>query len=275
MFSTIKRTFIKTCPRFLLNATVVLVNKSRMLRSKARMILDPKKAVWFCPCCGYRFQAFVVGAYSEYPERFNAERYEHNKQDVLCPVCKALPRHRILASWIEKHKKRFKKAIILYFAPEYSMTLWMKRNGISCTTANLYGKADLTIDIQTTRLPDASYDVIVANHVLEHVDDFRKALKEMYRILSPGGCFICSFPMDSKIELLDEEEEPLSPEERLRRFGQDDHKRVFGMKADQFLTEAGFDVEKIKGQDFPDEILPIVGPADYDINLLFCCWKHV
>ena len=79
--------------------------------------------------------------------------------------------------------------------------------------------------------------------------------------------------MDPKIELLDEEETPLTPEEHMKRFGQNDHKRVFGMKADQFLTKAGFTVERIDGKDYPDEILPIVGPADYDMNVLFRCIK--
>lgn len=122
-------------------------------------------------------------------------------------------------------------------------------------------------------MPDESYDLIVCNHVLEHVDDFRKALKEMYRILRPGGSFVCSFPMDPTIELLDEDSSVQTEEERVKRFGQNDHLRVFGMKADRFLEEAGFTVEKIDGRDYPDEILPVVGPADYDINLLFRCIK--
>ena len=273
MFSKIKKLFIKTCPKSLLNTAVILVHKGRMIRSKATMILCPKKAVWICPCCGYKFQTFIAGDYSERQARFNASRYEHTRQDVLCPVCKALPRHRILASWSDKHKELFKKAGILYFAPEYSMTLWMNRNEITYTTADLYDKADLKLDIQDTGLPDASYEIVIANHVLEHVDDFRKALREMKRILKPGGSFICSFPMDPKVELLDEEEEPLPSEERIKRFGQNDHKRVFGMKADQFLTEVGFEVELIRGEDYPDEILPVVGPADYDMNILFCCRK--
>ena len=69
--------------------------------------------------------------------------------------------------------------------------------------------------------------------------------------------------MDPKVEMLDEDPSITTPEERMRRFGQNDHKRVFGMKADQFLTEAGFMVEKIDGKDYPEEILPLVGPADY------------
>ena len=153
------------------------------------------------------------------------------------------------------------------------MMLWIKRKGITCKTADLYNKAYLKLDIQSTGLSDESYDVIVCNHVLEHVDDYRIALKEVFRILRGGGIFICSFPMDKNIELIDEEQEPLSDEERILRFGQNDHKRVFGMKADQFLTEAGFIVETIKGEDFPEEILPVVGPADYDMNILFCCRK--
>lgn len=100
-----------------------------------------------------------------------------------------------------------------------------------------------------------------------------KALQEVHRILRPNGFFICSFPMDPKVDLIDEETEPLSEAERIHRFGQNDHKRVFGMEADKFLTEAGYEVEVIDGSNYPKEILPIVGPADYDMNRLFCCRK--
>ena len=133
----------------------------------------------------------------------------------------------------------------------------------------MFAEADLKLDIQDTKLPDESYDVVVCNHVLEHVDDFRKALKEMYRILRPGGTFICSFPMEPEIEFVDEDLSVQPEEECLARFGQNDQKRVFGMKADQFIAEAGFKVERIDGKDYPDEILSVVGPADYDMNVLF------
>ena len=95
----------------------------------------------------------------------------------------------------------------------------------------------------------------------------------MYRILRSGGSFICSFPMDPKIELLDEDPTVSADEERFQRYGQNDHKRVFGMKSDQFLIEAGFTVTKIDGKYYPEEILPVIGPADYDMNILFHCTK--
>jgi len=79
--------------------------------------------------------------------------------------------------------------------------------------------------------------------------------------------------MDSQVDLVDEDVAVQTNEERIERFGQFDHKRVFGMQADQFLTEAGFKVEKILGDSYPDEILPVVGPADYDMNILFRCVK--
>ena len=74
--------------------------------------------------------------------------------------------------------------------------------------------------------------------------------------------------------MLDEEEKPLHAEEWLQRFALNDHKRVFGMKAAIFLKEAGFDVVDIDGEDYPDDIVPVIGPADYDMNRLFRCEKN-
>ena len=268
-----KKLFFKICPKPLMRTAVLTVNRIRSIRGKIGMKLHPHKAKVYCPCCETKSMAFVAGSYADYPERFNQTRYEDTKQEVLCPVCRALPRHRILASWCEKYQELLKTAKVLYFAPEYSMTLWMKRHAISYTTADLYKEADLKLDIQETGLPDEVYDVIIANHVLEHVDDFRAALKEMKRILRSGGSFICSFPMDPKVELLDEDPGVHTDSERFLRYGQNDHKRVFGMEADKFLTEAGFIVERIDGNDYPTDILPVIGPADYDINVLFRCIK--
>ena len=274
MYSPLKKKLIKACPRILIKPVVNVVREGRRIRYWTSMVLNPDKMRLLCPCCGLKFQFFVAGNYLKRPEKFNPARYEQTRQDVLCPFCRALPRHRILALWCERHKTSLQSSNILYFAPEISMILWMKRNRVKCTTADLYKDyTDMKLDIQSTGLPDGSYNVIICNHVLEHVDDFKIALKEVYRILRPGGLFICSFPMDPTLELVDEDYTVRTVEGRIKRFGQDDHKRVFGMKADRFLEEVGFSVETICGEDYPDEILPVIGPADYDINRLFCCRK--
>lgn len=274
MFKKITKTVTKMCPSFLKRFVRETASAVKRWRYKAFAIVCPKAVRVFCPCCGLRFKSFVAGPFIKRRDLFNTARYLNITQEVLCPYCDALPRHRILALWCEKHISQLRSSKILYFASEYGMKLWMERNGIRCTTADLTKKdADLNIDIQNTGLPDESYDVIFANHVLEHVDDFRAGLREVRRIMKKDGFFICSFPMDPKVELLDEDPSVKTKEDRYQHYGQKDHKRVFGMNADRLLTEAGFMVERIDGKDYPDEIEPIVGPGDYDINLLFCCRK--
>ena len=274
MITFLKKVFLIVCPSPLIKPAVAVLFWTRYCHYRIEELLLPNRMKGFCPCCGRKFQSFVPGPFRNNSQRFNSPRYENTKQEVLCPICRSFPRHRILALWGKKHEALFRKADILFFAPVRSERMWMKRNHIPCVTADLYSHdVDLKIDIQNTGLPAESSDIVICNHVLEHVDDFRKALKEMYRILRPGGSFISSFPMDPNVELLDEDPSVQTEEERVRRFGQNDHLRVFGMKADRFLTEAGFEVERIEGKDYPEEILPVVGPADYDINLLFRCVK--
>ena len=275
MFLTAKKWYRRIVPECVRLPLGKVIRRIRSLFYRSEAALFSRQATLWCPCCGVRPRSFAAGNYQEHPEIYNKSRYEGIRQDIICPVCGALPRHRILAAWCDVHREELQAARILYFAPEYSMMCWMKRNKISCTTADLYAKADLKLDIQATGLPDSAYDIVFCNHVLEHVADFRAALKELYRILRPGGRLVCSFPMDPKVLLLDEEKEELSPEERIQRFGQYDHRRVFGMQAERFLADAGFAVNVISGESCPDGILPVIGPGDYDINRLFDCRKEL
>ena len=265
-----KTTLKGLCPRRFQRMATSLFRKTRVLKHRVDESLHSQEMKYRCPCCGLKIRGFVKADYLD-AEHYNPERYKHTRQDVLCPSCMSLPRHRILASWFEKHKVLLRNKKILYFAPEYSMLLWMKRNGINVATADLFNEADLKIDIQDTGLKSESYDVVICNHVLEHVDDFRIALSEVRRVLRSGGFFICSFPMDPHIDLVEEDPGVRTDRERFERFGQFDHKRIFGMNVGQLLENSGFNVEIISGHDYPDEILPVVGPADYDMNILFCC----
>ena len=267
-----KTTIKHICPRFLQKAATSLYRQRRLSKYRKDEIKNPEVMKYYCPCCGIKIRGFVKADYLDVGH-FNPDRYKNTRQDVLCPACMSLPRHRILAAWLNEHREIMQGKRVLYFAPEYSMMLWMNRNGVSYTTADLYNTADLRLDIQATGLSAASYDIIICNHVLEHVDDFRVALNEMYRILKLGGSFICSFPMDTKVDVVDEDSVIRTAEERYKRFGQSDHKRVFGVNSDSILKAAGFTVEEISGDAYPKEILPVIGPADYDINRLFHCLR--
>lgn len=244
-----------------------------VFRVKAQDQLFGERLPYDCPCCDTHLRRFIQGSYDKKMAVYNPDRYKSIDQNVICPICKSLPRHRILVFWMKKNKEILLGRDILHFAQEKSVRLWMDRNGMKAVTADLYHDADLHIDIQNTGLDAECYDIVICNHVLEHVDDFRQALKEVYRILRPGGSFICSFPMDPTVDLLYENALVKTQEDRRHFYGQIDHKRVFGMHADRLLAEAGFSVEMINGKDCPQEILPVVGPADYDMNMLFRCVK--
>ncbi|SEQ18657.1 Methyltransferase domain-containing protein [Lachnospiraceae bacterium NE2001] len=182
---------------------------------------------------------------------------------------------------------------ILHFAQERSVRIWMDRHDVRAVTADLFNPADLKIDIEDTGLEDDSYDVIICNHVLEHVSDYRKALGELRRIVRPDGVIIISFPVDTKFETVYEDggeskaagDEPkaggdeskvagdLLKADRIRRFGQHDHLRVFGRDSKELLERAGLIVTEIRGENYDDKIKPVVGPADYDYNVLWVCRK--
>ena len=228
-----------------------------------------EKLPLYCPCCDTHLRSFINGGFDKHPEYYNHKRYLAYDQKVICPVCGSLPRHRILVSWFEKNMDCLRDKRILHFAQERSVRMWMDRNGIKTTTADLYNAADLKINIEETGLPEGAYDLIICNHVLEHVSDYKKALKEMHRILSVGGKAILSFPVDMSLETVYEDDSIKTSKERLEHFGQADHLRIFGKDSPVMLEKAGFSVSEIRGQDCSDDILPVIGPADYDYDVLW------
>ena len=227
----------------------------------------------YCPCCGKHFDQFKDERFYSDTARFNPDMFARSRQDVICDFCRSAPRHRIIAEWAEQNRDMLKDARILYFAPELSMMLWFRRNGIRVRTADLYDKrADLKLDLTALDLPDESEDIVFCNHVLEHVADYSSALSELHRIIRIGGTLIISFPIDKASDHV-REEETSSDEERIRLYGQSDHLRVFGKDSRQMLEEAGFNVSLIDIGNLPETIVPVEGPADYDSNMVFVCVK--
>ena len=103
------------------------------------------------------------------------------------------------------------------------------------------------MDIANINYPDKSFDVIICNHVLEHIVDDKKAMHELYRVLKPGGWGTINVPMSGDKTL----EDPTikDPKDRLRIFGQEDHVRFYGEDFIDRLKEAGFLVTVIKKED--------------------------
>jgi SAM-dependent methyltransferase len=188
-----------------------------------------------CPACGYYggFKAFG------HPPRYNAE----------CPNCGSLERHRLLCLAFERlgllSEGKDKK--LLHFAPEAIVGKMVSKYGVVYLTADLRpGFATLTLNMEKIDLPDSSIDVVMANHVLEHVDD-RAALAEIHRILTPGGRLIATVPLIEGWMHTYENPEITSDADRDVHFGQFDHVRYYGRDFRDRVLAAGFTLDEYVG----------------------------
>ena len=95
-----------------------------------------------------------------------------------------------------------------------------------------------------TALPyaDARFDLVIANHVLEHIEDDWAALAEIRRVLRPGGSAILQVPVAQRLAVTREDPSIRDEEEREDAFGQWDHVRLYGLDYPQRLEKAGFEV---------------------------------
>lgn len=189
-----------------------------------------------CPICGTRRRKFMPYGYVK------------SRKDALCPGCLSLERHRTLWLYLQRETKLLEEQpVLLHIAPEVCLKHRFERAYGEGGHADRYITADLEsplakmhFDVQEIPLPDQSVDVIICNHLLEHVDDDRRALKELYRIMRHGGWGIVLSPVDEGREHTFEDASVTSPQERTRLFGQYDHRRVYGRDYAQRLAEAGF-----------------------------------
>jgi SAM-dependent methyltransferase len=163
--------------------------------------------------------------------------------DARCPQCGSLERHRHQALWIRANEDKLKGKRILHFAPETCLRPLYRDLAQRYLSADMRPwNSHIQLDIENIEEPDGAWDVVVANHVLEHVDD-AKALAEIHRILAPGGFAILSFPIALAFAKTYENPAITDPRQRSLHFGQHDHLRYYGADAAQRIAAAGFEVE--------------------------------
>ncbi len=199
-----------------------------------------------CPMCGAKRRKFLPYGYVT------------SREDALCPSCLSLERHRLIWLWLERHSSLFDShPTLLHIAPEVSLMRHFKRHYKGHTgyiTADLESPlADMHFDVQHIPMEDRSVDVVICNHLLEHVEDDAMALNELYRIMRPGGWGIMLVPEDRSRAVTFEDDTITDPKERTRLFGQYDHRRVYGRDYDDRLRRAGFEVERIAVVDMLSE----------------------
>ena len=175
--------------------------------------------------------------------------YGYNKQrkNALCPGTFSLERHRLLWLYLKKETDFFNSNNkILHFAPEQCFHKFFKSFFKNYTTTDLNSPiVDIKADICNLPFNDNSYDYILCNHVLEHIYDDEKAMKEIFRVLNKNGIAILQVPIDIKSNLTQEGRDIDDKEVRSKLFGQYDHLRMYGLDYFKKLKKVGFNVKNI------------------------------
>jgi len=181
-------------------------------------------------------------------KNFLSYGYEKQRDNVLSPSTLSLERHRLLWLYLQNETDFFSaKKKVLHFAPEQCfLKRFRKLDNLNYTTTDLLSPiADVKADICDLPFEDNSYDTILCNHVLEHIPDDSKAMKELFRVLKPGGYGIFQIPQDLNRETTFEDNTITDKAERAKVFGQYDHVRVYGRDYFKKLRSIGFKVEEV------------------------------
>jgi len=173
--------------------------------------------------------------------------YGKQRNNVLSPSTLSLERHRLLWLYL-KEKTNFFTATdnkkVLHFAPEQAFYKRLRnQKNIEYTTTDLFSPlADVKADICNLPFEDNTYDLILCNHVLEHIPDDTKAMQELYRVLKPGGMGVFQIPQDLKRAITFSDDTITNQKERAKIFGQYDHVRIYGRDYFDKLRSIGFTV---------------------------------
>ena len=186
-----------------------------------------------CPICDHSFWKFLP--YGRINPRPNA----------LCPYCLSLERHRLIWLYLREKTDFFKRAQpVLHIAPEACfISRFEKMHGERYVTADLESPlAKVKMDIHRMPFSENTFDSVLCNHVLEHVTDDIAAMKEIARVLKPGGFAILQVPFFAPVP--DKTFSDSSITDRRKReelFGQDDHVRRYGRDYPARIEEAGLE----------------------------------
>jgi SAM-dependent methyltransferase len=211
----------------------------------------------------------------------NAERYGFlysfddaetlNYGAYSCPHCNASDRDRLYALCVSKRlmEQGNTNLFMLEIAPSQPLSVMLKKTGrITLRTADLMmDNVDDHIDITDMNCYKAeTFDAFICSHVLEHVPDDLKALRELFRILKPGGWGMLMVPIILTIDQVDEDPGLEDIGERWRRFGQDDHVRMYSRNGLVERVEgAGFVVKQFGQEYFGADVFKKHGISDKSV----------
>ena len=198
-----------------------------------------------------------------------------SRENALAPDSMSLERHRLMWLFLKERTNFFNSNLkFLHIAPEYCfIKIFKNMKNLDYTTGDLISPwADVKMDVHNIPFPENTFDVVICNHVLEHVDDSDTVMKEFYRVMKPGGWGIFQVPIDLESKTTKEDKSITDPKERERLYWQSDHLRLFGLDYPDKLRNAGFKVTESNfiNQIEKDLIIRYALPKD---EIIYLCEK--
>ncbi len=202
-----------------------------------------------CNICGYKAKFFLKRGH-DFPIIKALEIIGAGKRNVDCIQCGSSDRDRLIAAYFlsEYNNNQLAEKKLLHIAPEKALSKLFKNTfHMQVTAADakigyaqfLYGKNVLEIDLCQLPFQSATFDVVVANHVLEHVSNASTAISEIARVLKPNGIAITQVPLSKKIKQSIEALPHWDKQDKINHLGQSDHLRLFGEDFANKLSEHG------------------------------------
>ena len=222
--------------------------------------------VFYCNCCNRSFRKFEV--HGNIP-----------RENARCPNCLSLERTRVLWMYLQHETVLLTNKIrVLHFAPEYAIKMQLKKySNIDYVDADINPNlATYQIDITDIPFDNESFDLIICSHVLGHVPDESKAVNELFRVLKPDGVAFIQTVINANSNTTFEDSKLITPEERLKNYGENDLVRLHGLDFIKRLEKSGFKVETI---DYKKILLKThIEIEKYSLGngereLIFKCWK--
>ncbi len=240
------------------NAYLTLKERKKALVRKLKLPAYLGSAHW-CPVCGTHLRAFRP-LWKSYPRQAAQYGYIHplsaietfNMAAFSCPSCDAADRERLYALFFDAEFQAFdrtRRYRFIEFGPGNALQKKLRSYPfLDYRSADLYFRnVDDRVDVTDMRAyGNGTVDAFLCSHVLEHVREDRKAMRELYRILRPGGFGVVMVPLVRGVDDTQEDPAVNTPELQWKYYGMADHVRQYGKRDFAArLAAAGFAVEQL------------------------------
>lgn len=230
----------------------------------------PLSADCICVACGRRIGAFLRyrGGEAHRPPLMRAlEIVGSNVDQFECPRCGAHDRERHLLLYMRASGilRGLTGSNVLHIAPELHIAQLIRAaRPYSYIEGDLFPQTEnaLRIDLTALAFEDESFDLVIANHVLEHVHDDGRALAEIYRVLRPGAYAILQTPYSRKLRHTWSDCGIDTDHARRQAYGQEDHVRLFGSDIFERFCSAGLEPHVSTHQ----QLLRDIDPRRFGVN---------